>query len=96
VNSNIASSDPSTPATVMSCAGISITRSGLSQPLDLLLNRLRRQALPGNVIEHLHVYLGKDTAKVFYVKDGEHSVIDDDITLFPSDALVTALRLLLA
>jgi hypothetical protein len=93
---NAASSAPTPEPTVMSCASVGMTRAGLTQPLDLLLNRLRRQNLPFAAIEHLHVYLGKDTAKVFYVKDGEHSVIDDDITLFPSDALVTALRLLLA
>ena len=73
-------------------------------PLELIVARLRLPNLmPGirNVslpnIDHISTYTkGTDVAIVFIVKGAVPVTIQDDPALFPSDSLITQLRLLMA
>ena len=65
--------------------------STIEHPDKLLEARLR--VTPR--FDHGTLYLSTDKVFVFYVKDGVGSVIEDPIELFPSDALVAALRLVI-
>lgn len=71
-------------------------------PLQLLAARLRLDALPVGTkvtwpnLDYLEGYIKNDVAIIFIVKGGKPLTIEDDPGLFPSDALVTQLRLLMA
>ena len=73
----------------------------IMDPLQLIAARLRLPMEPGLRLEfpnldHIHVYTkGVDTAIVFLVIKGEPVTIVDDPSLFPSDNLITQLRLLM-
>ena len=45
--------------------------------------------------DHISTGLGGDHVFVFVVKDGKPVTLTDDAAMFPSDALITQLRLLL-
>ena len=70
-------------------------------PLQLIAARLRLPMEQGMLIkfpglDHIHVHTkGVDTAIVFIVKDGKPVTVEDDPSLFPSDNLITQLRLLM-
>ena len=70
-------------------------------PLQLIAARLRLPMEQGMRMEwpnldHINVYTkGADTAIVFIVKGGKPVCIEDDPSLFPSDNLITQLRLLM-
>lgn len=51
---------------------------------------------PSVPFDHLTVHMGKERAIVMLVRNGEPVVLDDDLNLYPSDALCTKLRMLLA
>lgn len=70
-------------------------------PMQLIMARLRlpimegmQLRLPGVDDAHCYCEDGK-AAIVFIVKDGKPVVIEDDPHLFPSDSLITQLRLLI-
>lgn len=72
-------------------------------PLELICARLRLPSMmPGTRItlpniNHISIYLqGTDVAIVFLVKGKTPTIIEDDPGLFPSDSLITQLRLLMA
>lgn len=48
----------------------------------------------GVPFEHLSIHLGKEKAVVFIVTAGEPVTLEDEIGIFPSDALITQLRVL--
>lgn len=50
--------------------------------------------MPQVPFEHISVHLTKEVAIVFIVSKGEPVTIKDDANIFPSDALVTQLRML--
>lgn len=49
---------------------------------------------PLTPFDHLSIHLGEEKACVFIVKDGQPVTIQDDIALFPSDALIGQLHVL--
>ncbi len=49
---------------------------------------------PLTPFDHLSIHLGEEKASVFIVKDGQPVIIQDDISLFPSDVLVGQLHVL--
>lgn len=63
--------------------------------MQALMFRLHIKANEAMPFPFLSVFFTKDKALVFVVgKEEQYSVIEDDKALFPSDSLITALRLL--
>lgn len=81
-------------ATFTSC--FAVMNQFLGDPGEFLLKRLRSMNLPSEVILGIHFYVGERFVRCFIIKpDGEYVVLDDDVGMFPSDALVASIRLLL-
>lgn len=70
-------------------------RIGTMNDMQLLMSRLR--VPPGMLMpfEFLNCHVSKGKAFVFVVKGGNSTTLEDDPALFPSDTLITQLRLLL-
>lgn len=64
-------------------------------PAKLLLQRLRLSHLSKDRVTSVGVQKGASKVFVVVVRGDEHTVLEDDISLYPSDTLVTAFRLLL-
>lgn len=63
--------------------------------MRMLMMRLRINESYSLPLDHISTGLGGDHVFVFVVKDGKPVTLTDDAAMFPSDALVTQLRLLL-
>lgn len=61
-------------------------------PLEMLEMRLRWSPL--TVFDNAFVHVGTETAFVFVVKGDKAVKLEDDASMFPSDQLITKLRLL--
>lgn len=68
--------------------------TGRPTPEQMLAMRMRWSPMERYPLDHISMYIAKDKAFIFVVKDGSHVTIEDDAALFPSDALITQLRLL--
>lgn len=68
-------------------------------PMQQIAMRMRWGSEPGRIIvtgfEFIQAYVKDNVAVVFIVHGGKPVTIEDDAGLFPSDALITKLRLLL-
>ncbi len=64
------------------------------QPIQMIRSRLRLGEGEALGLDHLHAHEDKDMTFVFVVHMGKHVVLEDERTLFPSDQLITSLRLL--
>lgn len=60
----------------------------------MIAMRLRLQHTDWFPYQYLSTALTGDKVFVFVVQDGQPVVLEDDATMFPSDALITQLRLL--
>lgn len=64
--------------------------------LDMIANRLRFEDIEDLPFDFITAHqIDKERAVVFLVHDGQAQIIEDDGNLFPSDALITKLRLLM-
>lgn len=67
-------------------------------PLQMIQMRLSRGVKEGQKIlpfQHIDAYVSEKTAVVFMVINDKPVTIEDDVGLFPSDNLITQLRLLI-
>lgn len=65
-------------------------------PIDMIAMRLRLTPGQRFPMKDIHAYTDSGVAYVFVVNtDGKYVVIEDDPDLFPSDKLITQLRLLI-
>ena len=71
--------------------------TGKVKPLAMIAMRLfglthsRFEVLP---FEFIEVHLSKEKAFIFIIHDGKAITLEDDLGIFPSDALIASLRLL--
>jgi hypothetical protein len=79
--------------TVITQAGIESVTYTSAKLEDMI--RMRLRSAPGSFFDHWHAYKAKDDkVVVLVVNNGAHVVLEDEWPLFPSDALITQLRLL--
>lgn len=70
----------------------------LPDPARLLRERLRLggAGIPATTFRNVHLYVGDEKVLAIAIKpSGEHVVLEDETSMFPSDKLVTAFQLLL-
>jgi hypothetical protein len=70
---------------------LSAMRPTLMQMLAMRLHAHQGEVLP---FRGLHLYREEDTVFVFFVHNGKPVVLEDGWPLFPSDQLISQLRLL--
>ena len=63
--------------------------------MRMIMMRLRITEASTLPFQHISTGLGGDHVFVFIVKGGEPITLKDDVALFPSDTLITQLRLLM-
>jgi hypothetical protein len=68
---------------------------GVMEHMQLLFARLRVPQGQTTPFSFLNCHVGDKKAFVFVVKNGEAVTLEDDPDLFPSDALIGQLRLLI-
>lgn len=68
---------------------------GRYNPMQLLFGRMRWDKYIAPPLEHISMYVTPSSAIVFVVKNGVPTTIEDDPNMFPSDTLITQLRLLI-
>ena len=68
---------------------------GYVDDLAMLAKRLRLHAGSQMPFDFVNVHVGKDKAYVFVVKDGVAVTLEDDHNMYPSDNLITQLRLMI-
>lgn len=74
-----------------------VARTVEEKAIMLLYGRLRLQEGERFPLPHLSLYITSEKAVVFLIdKNDSPLIIEDDPALFPSDALVTQIRLLIA
>lgn len=62
--------------------------------LEMIGSRLQAPVSVYKVFEHISTALAEDKVVVFIVQRGKHVTLEDPASLFPSDTLITQLRLL--
>lgn len=70
----------------------------LPDPARLLRERLRLggAGIPATTFRNIHLYVGDSKVLAIAIKpSGEHVVLEDETSMFPSDKLVAAFQLLL-
>lgn len=71
------------------------SRPNEMDPMQLLYGRLRIRMGEQIPAKHVSLYVSGEQAVVFLVaNDGKVAVLEDDPALFPSDKLITEIRLL--
>lgn len=78
-------------------SGAVVGHTSDNDPMKMLSMRMRWHNMIRAPFEHISVYYnpGHPTAYVFIIHKGEPVTLTDDTTMFPSDQLITQLRLLL-
>lgn len=71
-----------------------ISESGRLRMINMRLRNTHEQELPKG-LQDLHTSLCGDIIFVFIVAKGKPITLDDDASMFPSDTLITQLRLLM-
>lgn len=69
--------------------------NGKTTPLAMIAMRLRIRNGDPWPVDHMTAHVTDNEAFVFIVNKGKPTVIEDDPALFPSDALITQLRLII-
>lgn len=67
----------------------------MPSPMAMIAMRLRLPEGHKFNVDHIHAFLDKEKAFVFIVNKGQSVTIEDEVDLFPSDALITQLRLII-
>lgn len=67
----------------------------VSDPLHLLMMRLRKDNIPASAFEHIHIAVMPEKTFVTLYKDNAMTTLEDSTAMFPSDNLVSSLRLVL-
>jgi len=67
----------------------------IHDPAKLLLLRLRCDSISADLIQDIHISVGDTKTFLFMVRNGEATVLEDATAFFPSDKIITSLRLLL-
>ena len=90
--------------TVISSRRVTASPYPYSRPMSDLANERHRKNMLAMRLrisegEHwgfdsLHTSLGKEKVFVFVVQDGKTATLEDDASMFPSDTLITQLRLI--
>jgi hypothetical protein len=67
-------------------------------PMQMIAMRLFRNAKEGHKVhpfQHMDAFVDEHVAVVFIIHNNKPVTIEDDVYLFPSDSLITQLRLLI-
>lgn len=71
-----------------------ITLENKQYRIQMIAMRMRRREGEKMPFDDLHTSLGKEKVFVFVLQNDKPVVFEDDIGLFPSDTLITQLRLI--